>query len=87
MKALEMARNNAVCLAIVAVFCLGSLFTLANPLSLGAYEPPSRHGGVTHIVMFQFKETVAIEAIVEVTCTRLAILFCMSCANKVQDEP
>jgi len=66
-----MARNNAMCLAVVAIFCLGSLFTLANPLGLGAYDSPSRHGGVTHIVMFQFKETVAVDAIKEVRCIGL----------------
>lgn len=66
MKALDMARNNVAVLAIVAVFCLGSLFLLANPLALGAYDPPPRHGGVTHIVMFQFKDTAAADAVAEV---------------------
>jgi hypothetical protein len=67
MKALDMARNNVTVLAIVAIFCLGSLFMLANPLNLGAYDPPPRHGGVTHIVMFQYKATAAADAIAEVS--------------------
>lgn len=66
MKALDMARNNVAVLAIVAVFCLASLFLLANPLDLGAHDPPPRHGGVTHIVMFQFKDSAAADAVAEV---------------------
>lgn len=67
MKTLDTARNNVAVLAIVAILSLGSLFMLANPLNLGAYDPPSRHGRVTHLVMFQFKDTAATDAIEEVS--------------------
>ena len=66
-KAIDMARNNATCVALIALICIGSLFMLANPLNIGAYDPPVLRGGVTHVVLFQFKETGAADAIADVS--------------------
>jgi hypothetical protein len=81
MKAIEMARTNVTFIALVALFCLGSLFMLANPLSIGTNDSDSasRHGGVTHIVMFQFKEAAAADAIAKVNhsghCRRYSLTY------------
>ncbi|OIW22808.1 hypothetical protein CONLIGDRAFT_650247 [Coniochaeta ligniaria NRRL 30616] len=80
-----MARNNVTVLAIVAIFCLGSLFMLANPLNLGAYDPPSQHGGVSHIVMFQFKDTASADAIAE--ANRQMIALKDTCIDPITRKP
>jgi len=70
---MEMARNNVTFVAIVAVVCLGSLFMLANPLSLGTYDPPSSgHGSVTHLVLFQYKDDAAASVIAQVNLAQLS---------------
>lgn len=66
-KTADMARGNSAFLALIALICLGTLFMLANPLNLGAYDPASTRGGVTHIVMFQFKDNAATDAIADVS--------------------
>ncbi|KAB5559572.1 stress responsive A/B barrel domain-containing protein [Coniochaeta sp. 2T2.1] len=86
MKPVEMARNNVTILAIIGIFCLGSLFMLANPLSLGTYDPPSsRHGAVTHLVLFQYKDDAAADVIAQTNKQMLALK--NTCLDPVTKKP